>query len=335
MTSMMTSSPPPPAPVTPEDARRAARRASLRSVWDATGMLLVFLLLFGACWQFVPNFASWVNYKGLLLSVATVGLISCTMLFCLAAGDFDLSVGSIVAMAGVLAAVVINRTGSVTLGITAGVGAGALVGFINGFVIARMGINALITTLATMQAVRGVAYLISDGKAVGIRVASFYSLGISSFLGIPTPIWIMLAAFAVFGVLLNNTIFGRNSLAVGGNPEAAHLAGIRVTSLKVLIFTLQGAVSAFAGVVLAARFTSGQPTTAQGLELDVISACVLGGVSLTGGSGTMLGVVIGVLIMGIVRNCLNLLNIQFAWQLVTSGSILLAAVMIDRLRTRS
>jgi L-arabinose transport system permease protein len=304
-------------------------------------MLLVFVLLFAGCALFVPNFSSWVNFKGLLLSVATVGLISCTMLFCLASGDFDLSVGSIVAMAGVLTAVVINRTGSVPLGIAAGVASGALVGLVNGFVIARLGINALITTLATMQIVRGLAYIISDGKAVGINVPSFYSLGINSFpanpsrFAVPIPIWIMLISFVIFGILLNKTIFGRNTLAVGGNAEASRLAGIRVAPLKIVIFTLQGAMAAFAGVILAARFTSGQPTTAQGLELQVISACVLGGVSLTGGTGTIIGVVVGVLIMGIVNNAMNLLQIEPFYQYLASGSILLAAVLVDRLRTRT
>lgn len=333
MTSTLTT--PPPAPVTPDDARAAARRASFRSVWEATGMLLVFVLLFGGCALFVPNFATWVNFKGLLLSVATVGLISCTMLFCLAAGDFDLSVGSVVAMSGVLAAVVMNKTGSVVLGVGSGVLAGGLVGLVNGFVIARLGINALITTLATMQIVRGLAYIISDGKAVGISNASFYKLGISSFAGVPAPVWMMVLCFAVFGVLLNKTIFGRNTLAVGGNQEAARLAGIRVAPLKIVIFTLQGLVSGFAGVVLAARFTSGQPKTAEGLELQVISACVLGGVSLTGGTGTIVGVVVGVLIMGIVNNAMNLKNIDPFYQYIASGGILLAAVLVDRLRTRA
>jgi L-arabinose transport system permease protein len=298
------------------------------------GMLAVFLVLFVGVSLFVPNFLSVINMRGLALSVATVGIISCTMLFCLAAGDFDLSVGSVVALSGVLAAVVINVTHNVFLGIAAGIAAGGLVGLVNGTVVAGIGINALITTLATMQIVRGFSYIVSDGKAVGVGESSFFTLGISSFLSIPTPVLIMVACFVVFGILLNRTIFGRNTLAIGGNAEAARLAGIDVTRTKIIIFTLQGLMAGFAGVILASRMTSGQPATAQGLELQVISACVLGGVSLTGGVGTITGMIVGVLIMGTVQNAMNLLNVPPFYQYVASGSILLAAVLFDRLKRR-
>jgi L-arabinose transport system permease protein len=295
-------------------------------------MLAVLAVLLAAVSIFVPNFLSQRNLTGLALSVATVGIIACTMLFCLASGDFDLSVGSVVAFSGVLAAVVANWTGNVPLGIAAGIVAGGLVGLVNGVVIAGVGINALITTLATMQMVRGLAYIVAEGKAVGVREESFFWLGISNWLGVPTPVWIMLGCFAAFGVLLNRTTFGRNTLAIGDNREAARLAGIAVARTKITIFALQGGVAGLAGVVLAARMTSGQPTTGQGLELQVISACVLGGVSLTGGVGTMRGVVVGVLIMGVVQNVMNLLNIPPFYQYLVSGAILLAAVMLDRLK---
>ena len=318
----MTAIPPPPRSV----------RQHLAGVWERMGMLAILILLLIGTSIFVPNFFSAVNMRGLALSVATVGIIACTMLFCLAAGDFDLSVGSVVALAGVIAAVVINRTHSITLGVGAGVLAGGLVGVVNGTVIARLGINALITTLATMQIVRGFSYIVSDGKAVGVGQSAFFALGITSFLSVPTPVWIMIACFVVYGVLLNKTIFGRNTLAIGGNAEAARLAGIGVVKTKIIIFTLQGVMAAFAGVILASRMTSGQPATAQGLELQVISACVLGGVSLTGGVGTITGVIVGVLIMGTVQNAMNLLNIAPFYQYVASGSILLAAVLFDRLK---
>jgi len=319
-------------PVVDYKAEPARGPGWLKSLWQNSGMLLVFILLFIGVSICVENFFSWPNMKGLSLSVATVGIIACTMLFCLAAGDFDLSVGSVVAMSGVLAAVVINRTGSVPLGIICGIVAGGIVGVINGFVIAQLGINALITTLATMQIVRGMAFIISDGRAVGVREEGFFKLGITDILGVPTPVWIMIICFVIFGILLNRTIFGRNTLAIGGNYEAARLAGIRVVWLKIVIFTLQGLIAGFAGVILASRMTSGQPNTSQGLELQVISACVLGGVSLTGGIGTMIGVVVGVLIMGTVNNAMNLLNIPPFYQYVASGGILLAAVLFDKLK---
>ncbi|MEO0055082.1 MAG: Ribose transport system permease protein RbsC [Verrucomicrobiota bacterium] len=298
-------------------------------------MLLVFALLFVGCSIFVENFFSVANLRGLALSVSTIGMIACMMMFCLASGDFDLSVGSVVAFAGVLGATVMNATGNVALGVAAALGSGALVGFVNGVLVARVGINALITTLASMQIVRGLGFIASDGRAVGIRTDSFFAFGNSALLGVPTPVWLTIGCFAIFGVLLNLTIFGRNALAIGGNKEAAHLAGVPVTRIKVVIFTLQGLVAAFAGLVLAARMTSGQPNTSQGLELEVISACVLGGVSLSGGVARIGAVVAGVLIMGLVQNAMNLLNIPPFYQYVARGLILLGAVMLDRFKRRA
>jgi L-arabinose transport system permease protein len=285
----------------------------------------------------VPYFCSWRNATGLTLSVATVGMIACTMLFCLASGDFDLSVGSVVAMSGVLAAVVTNSTNSVALGILAGVAAGGVVGFFNGFVIAYVGINALITTLASMQIARGFAFIASHGIAVGVSDPDFFSLGMTQFhvfgqLIVPAPVVVMFICFIVFSILLNRTTFGRNTLAIGGNAEAARLAGVAVVRTKIIIFTLQGLLAGFAGVIEASRFTSGQPNADLGLELDVISACVLGGVSLTGGIGTMLGVVVGVFIMGAVTNAMNLLNIDTFYQYIVRGGILITAVLIDKLK---
>ena len=304
-------------------------------VWDSAGMLLVLAVLFLICSLGVDNFLTATNLRGLALAVSTIGMVACTMMFCLAAGDFDLSVGSVVAFAGVLGATVMNSTGSVTAGFAAALASGALIGFVNGVFVARLGINALITTLASMQIVRGLGFIASDGRAVGIRTDAFFALGNSAWLGVPAPVWLTVTCFALFGVLLNQTIFGRNTLAIGGNKEAAHLAGVPVTRIKIVIFTLQGMVAAFAGLVLAARMTSGQPNTSQGFELEVISACVLGGVSLSGGVARLGSVVAGVLIMGVVQNAMNLLNIPPFYQYVARGCILLAAVMLDRLKQRS
>ena len=310
------------------------REGGLQKFWDRAGMLVVFAVLFAGCALLVNGFFSRVNMEGLLLAVSTIGMIACTMLFCLAAGAFDLSIGSVVACAGVVTAVVINRSGSVTLGVTAGLALGLAVGLVNGLLIARAGINALIATLATMQIVRGLGYIVSDGKAVGITQDAFFGLGNSAFAGVPTPVWICAVCLALFGFLIERTTFGRNTLALGGNAEAARLAGIPVDRVKIVIFTLQGGVAALAGIVLASRFTSGQPTVAQGLELDVIAACVLGGVSLTGGIGKMSYVIAGVLIMGTVRNAMNLLNVPTFYQYIASGLILLAAVAFDRIKQR-
>lgn len=302
----------------------------LSRIWDSYGMLVVFAVVFIGCVIFVPNFGSFINMKGLGLAISMSGMVACGMLFCLASGDFDLSVASVIACAGVTTAVVINMTESLWLGVAAGLLLGAACGLINGFVIARLKINALITTLATMQIVRGLAYIIADGKAVGIEDERFFALGYTNWFGLPAPIWITIACLILFGFLLNKTTFGRNTLAIGGNEDAARLAGVPVVRTKIIIFVLSGLVSAAAGIILASRMTSGQPMTSIGYELIVISACVLGGVSLKGGIGKISYVIAGILILGTVENAMNLLNISPFSQYVVRGLILLAAVIFDR-----
>lgn len=297
------------------------------------GLVVIFVLAFGLVSFFVPNFLTERNMLGLLQSVVTVGIVACTMMLCLAARDFDLSVGSNVAFSGMVAVMVSNSTGSIPVGILAALVSGMIVGFVNGFVIAKFNINALITTLATMQIVRGMALISSDGRAVGINDPAFFNIALSKVLGIPTPIWVLAALFVVFGFVLNRTVFGKNILAIGGNPEASRLAGVKVDRMRIYIFALQGLTCAIAGILLASRITSGQPNSAVGLELAVISACVLGGVSLAGGRATMSGVIVGVMIMGIAENAMNLLNIPAFYQYIVRGVILLLAVLLDNLRS--
>lgn len=296
------------------------------------GLVVIFAIAFLLVSLTVPNFLTERNMLGLLQSVVTIGIVACTMMFCLASRDFDLSVGSTVAFSGMAAVMASNQTGSIFLGLVAALVCGGLVGLINGVVIARFHINALITTLATMQIVRGFALIASDGRAVGINDPAFYDLALSRFLGVPTPVWIMGLFFLFFGFVLNRTVFGKNTLAIGGNPEASRLAGVKVVNMRIWIFMIQGIVCGVAGILLASRITSGQPNAATGLELSVISACVLGGVSLAGGRAAMSGVIVGVLIMGIAENVMNLMNIQAFYQYVVRGLILLVAVLLDNLR---
>ncbi|QYD69568.1 L-arabinose ABC transporter permease AraH [Paraburkholderia edwinii] len=297
-------------------------------------LIVIFVVMFITMSLTVEHFFSIENMLGLALSISQIGMVACTMMFCLASRDFDLSVGSTVAFAGVLCAMVLNATGNTFIAIVAAVFAGAVIGFVNGAVIAYLRINALITTLATMEIVRGLGFIASHGQAVGVSSETFIALGGLSFFGVSLPIWVTLICFIVFGVMLNQTVYGRNTLAIGGNPEASRLAGINVERTRVYIFLIQGAVTALAGVILASRITSGQPNAAEGFELNVISACVLGGVSLLGGRATISGVVIGVLIMGTVENVMNLLNIDAFYQYLVRGAILLAAVLLDQLKNR-
>jgi L-arabinose transport system permease protein len=309
--------------------------ALLLNLWDRLGMLIVLLIIFVAAAIFVDYFFSGTNFKSLLLSVAMYGMLACTMLFCLAGGDFDLSIGAVVALGGIVAIIVSNHTHSLALAILAAGVAGAGVGAINGVIIAILGINALITTLASMQITRGLAMLATGGGPLAAQDASFYRLGMFSSLGLPNPVWLMLIFFVLFGTLLHFTIFGRNTLAIGGNPEAAKLAGVRVRQTKVMIFTIQGMVAGFVGAVMASQLGTIHPfETAQGYELTVISACVLGGVSITGGIGSVLGIIVGTLIMGTVQNIFDLRRVDPAFRYIVSGGILLSAVLLDRLKLK-
>ncbi|SAL65822.1 L-arabinose ABC transporter permease AraH [Caballeronia telluris] len=319
----------------PNPKESVGARARAARTWDLinkSGIVMVFVILFVALSFSVPGFLSSRNMQGLLLSVTLIGSISVTMMFVLALGEVDLSVASIVAFSGVTASTLITATHSVTLGIAGGVLAGGAVGLVNGVLIARFKINSLIVTLAMMEVVRGLAYITSHGDAVMISEESFFELGSGSFLGISYPIWSNIVGFVVFGFLLKKTVFGKNVLAVGGNSEAALLAGLPVTRIKITVFVLQGLVTGFAGVMLASRMSLGDPKTSVGLELGVISACVLGGVSLTGGVATISGVLVGVLIMGSVQDAMSLMNVPTFYQYLIRGGILLLAVLFDQFR---
>ncbi len=299
-----------------------------------SGMAAAFIVLFALLSLLVPYFLTLPNLVGLLLSVSMVGMGACSMLLCLASGEIDISIESTVAFSGVVAAVIAGKSGSALLGILCGVASGLLVGLVNGLVVAKLGINSLITTLAVMQVVRGLCFIISGGSAVGVSSPEFFVLGNGRFLGLPTPVWITALCFVACAVLFRRTPFGRNVMAAGGGREAARRAGIRVDSVKIAVFAIQGAIMGLAGTVLASRMTSGQPNASSGYSLDVVSACVLGGVSLSGGAGSVSGALVGVLIMGTVQNAMNLLNMPTFYQYVTRGMILLTAVVYDTMSSR-
>ena len=302
------------------------------NIFQESIMVFIFLILFVASALAVPYFFTYRNLIGLALSVSQLGMLASTMMFCLAARDFDLSVGSQIAFFGVLSVIFVNSLGSIALSILLVMLAGLLVGFCNGVLVAKAKINALIATLATMQIIRGLSFIVSGGQAIGATDSRFFFFGTTSFLGIPLPIFISVLTFIIFGLILNYTVYGRNVLATGGNPETVYLAGISVDRVRIINFTIQGFIAAIAGFVLASRLTSGQPNAGQGFELNVISACVLGGVSLQGGKATILGVIAGVFIMGTVQNVMNLINIPVFYQYVVSGIILLLAVSLDQFR---
>ncbi len=328
----------------PTDEKKPMER--VMAWFDRAGMLAVLGALLVVSALFVPNFGRPENIGNLLRQVSTVGMVATTMVFCLASGNFDLSVGTVIPCAGVLCALLLKLTGSLAVAIPGALAFGALVGGVNGFVIARLRINPLIATLSTMMIVRGLGFVFADFKSIGIDHENFLRFANLAFPSIhsaesgrtvfevTTPVWTAFALLLFFGFVLHRTVFGRDTLAIGGNEDAARLAGIGVTRIKIVIFTMQGVVAAVAGVLLAGQFGVGDPKTAQGSELSIIAACVLGGVSLTGGVGRMSHVVAGVFIMGVVENAMSLLAIDSSFQYIVRGAVLLLAVVFDRFRRK-
>ncbi len=311
-------------------------RASFARLWDRAGIVVVLVALLIYAAATTPNFLGSSNLiYSLGLSLTTTGIVACGMLLALVSGDFDLSVGSVAAFAGMVAAVLLAKGYGAPVALAGALGASAAVGLLNGFMVAVCGINALITTLATMQIVRGLAFLLHDGNSMGIADPWLAWLGTGLPLGLPMPLWILIGCLIVFGMLLHKTVFGRYATAIGGNSEAARLSGVPTRRVKIAIFALVALLAGLAGIVSAGQQQLADPKGMTGLELRVISACVLGGVSLTGGVGSIWHVIVGVLIMGTVQNVMDLKSVPTFYQYVITGAILLAAVLLDRLKQRS
>lgn len=282
-----------------------------------------------------PAFLTTENILNVLRQVSTNANLAIGMTLAIIICGIDLSVGSILAISGTLSAGLITFSGlPVPVAVLLGVVLGTLLGLFNGVVIAKTGIPPFIVTLAMMQIARGAAYVYTGGMPVRTLEPGFNILGIGYLGPIPLPIiyTIVLVAFVV--VLLNKTKFGRYVYAVGGNREAAKFSGINIARVEIIVYALLGFLSAVTGIVLCARMYSGQPTAGSGFEMDAIAAVVLGGTSFSGGSGKIGGTIIGVLIIGVLNNGLNLLNINSFWQLIAKGAVILLAVYIDVLKKR-
>jgi ribose transport system permease protein len=281
------------------------------------------------------RFLSPLNLTNILVQSSIMAVIAIGMTFVIIGGGFDLSVGSTVALAGCISAMVIVKFG-VAVGVLAGIAAGGAVGLANGMIIAKLGVNPFITTLGTMVLVRGVVYLITGGAPVGDEglPAVFIAFGSARFLGVHYLVWVPAFLLLVLSWVLQETPYGRRVYATGGNREAAYLSGVPVQRIIASTYAWCGVLAGIAGVMLAARLQSGQPTAGEFYELTAIAAVILGGASLQGGEGTLYKSVIGVFIMIVLGNSLNLLNVDSYWQRVAIGTVIIAAAAADRLRSR-
>ncbi|MEB6274403.1 ABC transporter permease [Staphylococcus xylosus] len=272
------------------------------------------------------------NLFNLLRQVSINGLIAFGMTFVILTGGIDLSVGSTLALSSAMIAILMVSGVDSIVALLIGCIFGAILGAINGLLITLGKMAPFIATLATMTVFRGLTLVITDGNPITNLNGSyaFQLFGRGYFLGIPVPAVTMFITFIILYIILHKTVFGRQTYAMGGNEKAAFISGIKVNKLKVMIYSLAGLMSAMAGVILTSRLNSAQPTAGMSYELDAIAAVVLGGTSLTGGKGRILGTLIGVLIIGVLNNGLNLLGVSSFYQQVVKGVVIIIAVLIDR-----
>ena len=290
-------------------------------------VLAVMIIFFSLV---TKTFLTLDNLFNVARQVSMLGIASIGMIFVILLGGIDLSTGSIITFVNIVTAyMMVKMDISMWPAILLTLMMCILIGLFNGFAVATFNMPALIVTFATQTIFAGVAYMISGGMPISGLPEEFAVIG-QGYVGVvPIPVLIMIVAFVLGGVILNKTYFGRYFYALGGNEEAAKLSGIRVKAIKMLVFALSGLFGGIAGIVMRSRTNSGQATAGRGYEFDVITAVVLGGVSLSGGSGRMLNVVAGVLILGVLSNGMVLMNVSSYAQMVIKGIILLLAVGFD------
>jgi len=281
------------------------------------------------------HFLRITNLSNVLVQAVVVAILAAGETLVIISGGIDISVGTIMAMVSCTMGVLILNSGiGVFPSITLALLVGALGGFINGILVAKGKIPPFIATLGMMGIAQGIALLVTSGYSMFGFPEYFIFLGTGKILGIPVPIIIVVIIYAIMHIVLEYTKIGRYACAIGGNEDASLLAGINVDKIKIIVFTISGMTAGLAGIVLSARISSSHPGIGAGFELDAIAATVIGGTSLSGGEGTMIGTLIGALIMATIRNGLNLLGISPSIQKIAIGGIIIAAVLMDKLSRR-
>ncbi|MER9136666.1 ABC transporter permease [Mesorhizobium sp. M0047] len=315
-------------------AQTGARGASSRLV-ERLGVhnisllvaLAILVVIFGSLRGDV--FFSSRNLLNIGLGITILGVLAMSQTVVIVAGGLDIAVGATVGLTTVSTAMAIQATGSPSAGIVAGLVLGGLAGLVNGIIITYGRVNAVIATLGTMAIFRGIAFIMSDGQSIAIFSDTFRFIGIGRILGLPLLIWILVLTAIVFHLFLARSIVGRNIYALGGNPVVARFSGININRYRVGIYIMSGVAAGLAGILLAARTGSGQPVSgSQGLELEAITAAVLGGCALQGGKGTIVGALLGVAIIGVLNNGMILTSVPTFYQLLAKGSLLILAVVI-------
>ncbi|SMO89977.1 ABC transporter permease [Melghirimyces algeriensis] len=278
------------------------------------------------------DFLSITNIFNVLRQISINALLAFGMTFVILTGGIDLSVGSILALSGAFSAGMLASGMDPFVAILTGLAAGTLMGAVNGVLVAKGRMAPFIATLATMTVYRGLTLVYTEGRPIAFDNEAFAMLGKGYFLEIPVPVIWMLISFLILYFVLKSTTFGRYVYAIGGNEEAAMLSGVRTHRVKIWVYAISGLFASVAGLILTARLNSAQPTAGTTYELDAIAAVVLGGTSLAGGRGWIIGTLIGAIIIGVLDNGLNLLNVSSFYQQVVKGGVILLAVLLDRSR---
>ena len=310
-----------------ESKLREMSRRALSS--NLLGLFVVLILMCVVFTVLKPGFLTGKNLLNILTAASLSGLIAIGESYLIIAGQIDLSPGAIAAFAGVFSALLAQRGMPILLIILITVAVGALFGAVSAFQVNALKIQPFIATLAIMSIARGLAYIICAGKPVFISHNTYVKIGITRILGIPLPVIILVVMFLVWGVALSKTRFGRNVYAVGGNPAAARLAGINDDAVKRRLFILSSCLASLGGIILASRMNTGQPGAAGDVDFDAITASVLGGIAMTGGTGSLSGTFLGVLILQGFNNGLLLLNVSTFWQDVARGLLMMFALTFD------
>ncbi|CAM2780334.1 ribose ABC transporter permease [Vibrio mytili] len=280
-----------------------------------------------------PNFFTVDNILNILRQTSVNAIIAVGMTLVILTAGIDLSVGSVLALCGAFAASLIAMEVPVLIAVPTALLAGAALGAISGIIIAKGKVQAFIATLVTMTLLRGVTMVYTEGRPISTGFTdtadAFAWFGTGYALGIPVPVWLMVVVFAAAWYLLNHTRFGRYVYALGGNESATRLSGINVDRVKMGVYAICGMLAALAGIIVTSRLSSAQPTAGMGYELDAIAAVVLGGTSLMGGKGRIMGTLIGALIIGFLNNALNLLDVSSYYQMIAKAVVILLAVLVD------
>lgn len=297
------------------------------------GVIIALLLIVIVFSSLTPYFFSLKNFYAVGLTLSVIGLIAIGQTLCILIRGFDLSVGSVAAFAGILAALLTKNGLPYVIVFFIALSFGFFAGLINGVLIAKLKINALITTLGFLSIYHGLTYILSEGYSITVPDKTFSFLGTTHIKGVPLPIIILVIMFIVFFIILKFTKFGRYIYAIGGNPEAARISGINVDRIQILVYIICSMLAAFGGIILSSRLGAAQTTAGSSYNLDSIAAVVLGGTVLAGGKGNVLNSFIGVAIIGLLQNGLIMIHMPAYYQWVASGAVLIIAVLVQSIHT--